>query len=387
MDFSLNEEQKIFFDQVLKFARNELDLPYEEYYKYDHNQKWHEELWRKMAGFGLLGLPFPEKYGGGGADAVTTSIAKEACAQGGLSSGTSMAWGANTILCGIPILKLGTKEQKKRYLPGICSGKTIGGFALTEAGSGSDAAAMKTTAQKDGNHYILNGSKMFITNGPIGSVFVVLAVTDKSLKQFGISAFIVEKDFPGFSAGKELDKMGMRTSVTSELFFDNCRVPKENLLGKEGGGFTEVGKLILGWERGVLIAQGVGGMEYMLEKMTKYALEREQFGKPIADFGAIKEKIANVRIWCEVSRQLVRRIAWMLDNDRECLLEAAIAKEYLSEKLVEASRECVQVFGGYGFMREYMIERFYRDSKLATIGAGTTEIQKGLIARAIMNLS
>ena len=387
MDFSLTDEQNLFYDQVYKFARKELNLPFEELNEYDHNQIWPKNLWKKLADFGLLALPFPEKYGGGNADAVTICLAKEAAAKGGLNGGTSLAWGAHSILCGIPILKLGTDEQKEKYIRGICTGETIGGFALTEPGSGSDAAAMKTRAVKDGDHYVLNGTKMFITNGPIGSVFIVLAVTDPDAKHFGISAFIVEKDFPGFSVGKELNKMGVRTSKTSELIFQECRVPKENLLGNEGAGFLEVGKLTLGWERGTLIAQGVGGMEYMLKKISRYALEREQFGKPIAEFGAIKEKIANVRIWCEVSRQLVRRIAWMLDNNKECLLEAAVAKEYLSQKLVRASEECVQIFGGYGFMKEYMVEQFYRDAKLATIGAGTSEIQKGLIARAIMNIS
>ena len=385
MDFSLTNEQKMFMAQVTKFASKELDLPYEEYYHYDHNQIWPAELWEKMGEFGLLGLPLPEKYGGGGADAVTTCLGKEAAAIGGLNGGTSLAWGAHTILCGIPIWKLGNKDQKEKYLPGICSGKTIGAFGLTEPGSGSDAAAMKTTAVRKGDKYILNGSKMFITNGPLAKVFLILAVTNNEAKQFGISAFIVQSDFPGFSVGKELDKMGVRTSATSELIFEDCEVPEENLLGQEGAGFLQVGKLTLGWERGTLIAQGVGGMDYMLQKMTNYALEREQFGRPIASFGAIKEKIANVRIWCEVSRQLVRRIAWHLQNDMECMVEAAVAKEYLSEKLVRSAEECIQVFGGYGYMREYMVERFLRDAKLGTIGAGTTEIQKGLIARAIMN--
>ena len=387
MDFAITDEQRMFYDEVVKFASRELDLPYEEYFEYDHNQKWPAELWKKMGEYGLLGLPFPEKYGGGEADALTTCLAKEAAARGGLNGGTNLAWGASTILCGIPIWKLGTEQQKDKYLPGICSGEGIGAFGLTEPGSGSDAAAMKTTAVKKGDRYILNGSKMFITNGPIAKTIVVLAVTNKEARQFGISAFILQNDFPGYSVGKELDKMGVRTSTTSELIFEDCEVPEENLLGSEGIGFLEVGKLILGWERGTLIAQGVGGMEYMLKRMCTYALEREQFRRPIASFGAIQEKIANVRIWIEVSRQLVRRIAWLLSQERDCMLEAAIAKEYLGEHLVRASEECVQLFGGYGFMREYMVERFYRDSKLATIGAGTTEIQKGLIARALMNLS
>jgi alkylation response protein AidB-like acyl-CoA dehydrogenase len=385
MEFSLTDEQKMFYDQVLKFSTNELDMGYEEYYDHENNQKWPAHLWKKLGDFGLLGLPFPEQYGGAGAGALMYNLAGEAAARGGLASGVSLAWGAHTILCGIPIWKLGTEEQKQKYLPGICTGEKIGAFGLTEPGSGSDAAAMATTAVKKGDRYILNGTKMFITNGPIMEQAVIFAVTNKEARQFGITAFIVEKDFPGFSVGKELDKMCMRTSTTSELIFEDCEVPEENMLGHENMGFLEVGKLTLGWERGCLIAQSVGGLEHILKNMCTYALQREQFGRPIAKFEAMQEKIARVRQLAEVCRQLVRRVAWLLDNDRECMVEAAVAKLYVGDALVEAADHCVQLYGGYGLMREYMVERYYRDAKLSTIGAGSTEIQKGLIARALMN--
>jgi alkylation response protein AidB-like acyl-CoA dehydrogenase len=387
VEFSISDEQRLFYDQVHKFAKNELEMPYEVWNDIDRNGTWPADLWAKMGDFGLLGLALPEKYGGGGAGALTVALAIEAAACGGIDGGLSLSWGAHSVLAGVPIWKLGTDEQKQKYLPGICSGETIAGFAMTEPDAGSDSAAIKTFAEKKGDTYVLNGSKMFITNGPIGKLFVVLAVTDKNAKQAGITAFIVQSDFPGFSVGKPLDKMGVRISPTSELFFDNCEVPAENVLGQVGGGFIDVGKLILEWERGTLIAQGVGALEYMLKKMCTYSLSRRQFGRPISSFGAIKEKISNLRIWANISRQLVYRNAWLLENNRDCMLEAAIAKEYLSQRLVWAADECVQLFGGYGYMREYLVERFVRDSKLATIVAGTSEIQKGLIARSLMNLS
>jgi len=386
MEFTFSEEQRIFYDQVRKFVTEELVLPVEEYYKYDDNQEFVWKNWKKMSEFGLLGLPLPEEYGGSGADAVTTCIAIEAAARSGLDAGTLLAWGAHMILSGIPILKLGTEEQKKKYLPGICSGEKIGGFGLTEPGAGSDAAAISTTAVKTDKGWLLNGTKMFITNGPIGSQFVVAAVTNKEQKAFGISTFIVESGYPGFSVGKDLIKLGNRTSTTSELIFEDCLVPHDNLLGPENFGFVTVAKLILGWERSCLIAAGVGGIGAGLEVSAKYALERRQFNRPIAEFQAVQHKIANMKIAYEAGRQLIYRVASMLDKGEDNLLDAAVAKEFITREVIRSADETVQIHGGYGYMKEYQVERGIRDAKLASIGGGTSEIQLSIIARALMQV-
>jgi len=386
MDFALTDEQRMFYEEVRKFVENELILPVEEYYEYDHNQKFIWKNWKKMAEYGLLGLPFPEEYGGGGAGALTTCLAMEAAARSGLDAGTLLAWGAHTILCGIPIWKLGTEEHKKKYLPGIASGEKVGGFGLSEPGAGSDAAALRTTAVKTDKGWVLNGTKMFITNGPIGSQFIVMASTKKEAKAFGISAFIVEKDFPGFSVGKELDKLGNRTSTTSELIFEDCIVPEENMISQENFGFVIVAKLILGWERSCLLAPAVGGLGAGLEISARYAQERQQFKRPIAKFQAIQHKLADMKVAYEAGKQQVYRVASMLDRDEENLLDAAVCKEFLTRAAIRSADETVQIHGGYGYMREYQVERGIRDSKIASIGGGSSEIQLSIIARGIKKL-
>ena len=383
MDFEFSDEQKMFAETVFRFATNEL-LPHCHAYEEKGAFAW--DNWRRMGEYGLFGLPFPAEYGGAGADCVTTCLAMEAVARAGIDGGTSLAQGAHMILCGVPIWKMGTEAQKRKYLPNISTGEWIGGFGLTEPGAGSDATAMSTTAVKKGDAYILNGSKMFITNGPVGHQFVVMASTDRRKKAFGISAFIVESAFPGFSVGKELDKLGMRTSTTSELIFEDCVVPAENLLGEEDCGFVEVGRLILGWERSSLMAPAVGGMEAGLNHCLRYAKEREQFRRPIASFQAIKHMLADMKVRLEVSRQLVYTMAWMIDTDQPMFTEAAITKAYVTEAAMRSAEEAVQIFGGYGYMKEYVVERGFRDAKIGTIGAGTSEIQRSIIARSLMNL-
>jgi acyl-CoA dehydrogenase len=344
-----------------------------------------QDSWDAMGEMGLLGLPFPEEYGGAAASAVTTCLAGEALGRAGVDSGTTLSWGAHTILCGVPIWKMGTEEQKRRYLPKIASGEWIGGFCLTEPGSGSDAASMTTKAELHGDQWILNGSKTWITNGPNGRQFIVTAVTDPDAepKSLGISTFIVDADSPGFRVGRKLDKMGCRTSPTSELFFEDCRIPKDALLGPVNMGFILVAKLILGWERTCLLAPALGGLWHGLEVASRYALQRKQFGRPIAKFQAIQEKLANMRVDYEVAWGLLYRVADLLDRDAPVLTEAATVKTFLGEASVRHAGEVVQIHGAYGFSKEYLVERAYRDAKLATIGAGTSEIQRGLIARAI----
>ncbi len=381
MDFSIPQEYLDFGSAVYKFAKEQLAPRAQEN---DELGEFSWQNWRDMAGMGLLGLPFPEKYGGSNASPLATTIAMEATARAGTDGGTTLAWGAHTILAGVPIWLVGSEAQKEKYLPKLASGEWVGGFGLTEPGSGSDAAAMRTTAELRGDRYILNGSKMFITNGPIGNVFIVFAVTDKKKGNKGISTFIVEKDFPGFSAGKDLNKMGNRTSTTSELYFDNCEVPAENLLGPENMGFIKVGKEVLEWERSCMIAPLVGGMQFVLEQCVKYSKERKQFGQPIAQFQAIQHKLADMKMAMEASRLLIYRVAWMKEKGLSAMMEASIAKLFTTESAVRVANDAVQIFGGYGYIHEYPVERFYRDVKVATIGAGSSEVQKMIIAAEML---
>ncbi len=382
MDFELSDEQKAFYREVKEFAANEI-APYTE--EYDRNSEFFWEGWRKMADMGLLGLPFPEEYGGSGGSALDTAVAMDAFGCGGGDMGVALSWGAHTVIGGVPIWIMGTEEQKKKYLPAICSGEKISCFGLTEPNAGSDAASIQTTAEKKGNEYILNGTKMFITNGPIADLCIVIAVTDKEKgPNGGISAFIVEKDFEGFAVGKHLDKMGNRTSPTSELIFSDCRVPAENLLGPEGYGYFEVAKATLEWERAIMVAPHVGTMEANLERCIQYSKERVQFGQPIGKFQAIQHKLADMKCLLDASRLLVYRVAWMKDQGLPAMLEAAVCKLFVTDAAFKVACEAVQIFGGYGYIREYPVERTLRDAKLGLIGAGTSEIQKMVISRMLL---
>jgi alkylation response protein AidB-like acyl-CoA dehydrogenase len=381
LEFSIPQEYQDFKEAVLRFSKEKLAPRAQEL---DAKGEFSWQNWQDMAAMGLLGLPFPEQYGGSDASPLATCIAMEALSAGGVDSGTSLGWGAHTILCGVPIWLLGTEQQKERYLPKICSGEWIGAFGLTEPGSGSDAASLKTSAEKIGDRWILNGSKMFITNAPIAKVFIIFASTNKEAGNRGISAFIVERDFAGFSVGKDLVKMGNRTSVTAELIFDNCQVPEENLLGPQDSGFLAVGKETLEWERSCMIAPVVGGMQFMLEVCTAYAKERKQFNQPLAAFQAIQHKLADMKVAVEGARLLVYRVAWLKQQGKSAMMEAAIAKLWATEASIKVGYEAVQIFGGYGYIQDYAVERFYRDSRLGTLGAGTSEVQKMVIASELL---
>lgn len=377
MEFSIPQEYLDFRGSIYRFAKERLapraaDL--------DARAEFSWENWREMGSMGLLGLPFPERYGGSDATPLATCIAMEVMGSAGVDAGTSLAWGAHTVLCGIPIWLLGTEEQRARYLPKICTGELVGAFALTEPGSGSDAAALTTTARLEGDRWVLNGSKMFITNGPIADVVIVFATTNQSAGNRGISAFIVERGFPGFSSGKDLVKMGNRSSATSEILFEDCEVPNENLLGPLDLGFLTVGKETLEWERSCLIAPLIGSMEYTLRRCAEYSKNRRQFGQPIGEFQAIQHKLVDMRVAIEGARLLVYRVAWLKQQGKSAMMEAAIAKLWTTEAAVKVAYDGVQIFGGYGYMQEYPVERFYRDARLSTIGAGTSEVQKMIIA-------
>jgi len=381
LNFTIPQEYIDFRNAIRQFAEERL-APRAQQLEAHGKFSW--ESWQEIAKMGLLGLPFPEKYGGSDASPLATCMAMEAMSAAGVDAGTNLAWGAHTILCGVPIWLLGTEEQRQTYLPKICSGEWVGAFGLTEPGSGSDAAAMKTTAVKKGDKWILNGSKMFITNAPIANLFIVFAATNREARKRGITAFIIERDFPGFSVGADLVKMGNRTSATAEIVFDDCEVPEANLLGAIDAGFLAVGKETLEWERSCMIAPVVGGMEYMLKVCTDYAKERQQFGQPIANFQAIQHKLADMKVAIEGARLLVYRVAWLKQQGSPAMMEAAICKLWTTEAAQRVAYDAVQIFGGYGYIQDYPVERFYRDTRLSTLGAGTSEVQKLIIAQEMI---
>ncbi len=383
LNFKIPEEYEDFKEAVYQFSKEQL-APHAA--KQDELGEFSLENWRAIGKMGYLGLPFPEEFGGSNASPLALCLAMEAMAAAGVDAGTTLSWGAHTVLTGVPIWLLGNAKQKEKYLPKICSGEWIGAFALTEHSSGSDAASMRTTASAKGDRWILNGSKMFITNAPIANFFIVFASTNPLARNKGISAFIVESGDTGLSIGKDLKKMGNRTSVTAELYFDNCEVPEENLLGQKDFGFLAVGKETLEWERSCMIAPIIGGMEYMLKVCVEYAKTRRQFGSPIANFQAIQRKLVDMKIAVEGARLLVYRVAWMKQNGQSAMIEAAISKLWATEAAVKVANDAVQIFGGYGYISDYPAERFYRDAKLGTLGAGTSEVQKMVIASELIKI-
>lgn len=384
MDFSITDEQRQLHDMARDFGAREVQPSVLER---DAAGSWNPDLWQKMAEAGLLGAPIPTEYGGTGLSCVDTCLVKEGFGLGSEDGGLALAWGAHTILCAVPIWKLGTESQKQRYLPGLCDGSLVGGFCLSEPDSGSDAASMRTRAERRGDRWVLNGTKMWITNGPIGDVFVVTAVTTPGAKAMGISTFLVPSDAPGFRVGQHIDKMGMRTSQTSELIFEDCEIPADALLGEENYGFLITAKLILGWERSCLLAPGLGAMQGVMNRCVRYAQEREQFGRPISAFQAIRAMLANMRIDYEIARNLIYRVAWHLDQgDDPPLVDAAIGKVFIGEASQRVMRDAIQLHGGVGYTPEYHVERGLRDSMLSTIGAGTSEVQRSIIARAILEI-
>jgi alkylation response protein AidB-like acyl-CoA dehydrogenase len=384
MKYRLPDDVMEYRQLVYDFAEREIRPTAE---KRDLEGSWDPALWQKMAGIGLLGLSVPQEYGGSGASCLMTAVAHEAFAEGSADGGLTLALGAHAIIGTMPIALLGTQEQKQKYLPKLTSGEWTAGLGLTEPGSGSDAAgSMRTYAVRKGDRYIINGSKMFITNGPIGDVFVCMAVTDKKKGAFGVSVFIVEKTFKGFSVGKKLNKMGMKTSTTSELIFEDMEVPVENMISEENSGFLRVGRATLEWERTVLVAAGLGSMNSLIKAGTLYAKQREQFGEPIIRFQAIQDKIARTRYKLDAARLLIYQSAMKKDRGLPAPIESSIAKLYTTESNVEAAYDIGQIFGGYCFIHEYPVERAYRDTRLSTLGAGTSEVMRSIISANMKEL-
>lgn len=377
--FELDENQQIIKDSIRDFAENKIRPVVMEY---DESQEFPIEIMKELGELGFLGILVPEKYQGAGMGVVEYALVVEEIARIDPSIALSVA--AHNGLCTNHILQYANEELKQKYLPDLATGKKIGAWGLTEPASGSDAGGMQTTATKDGDFYILNGTKNFITHGKSGETAVIMAITDKEKGKKGISAFIVEKGWQGFSVGKKENKLGMRASETTQLIFENCKVPASNMIGKEGEGFAQAMKILEGG-RISIAALSVGLAQGCYEAATKYSHERKQFGKPIYDFQGIQFKIVDMRTDIEAARLMTYKAAVMKDEGKDISQSASMAKLFASEIATKASGEAVQILGGYGFVKDYSVEKFYRDVKLLTIGEGTSEVQKIIIARNLKN--
>ena len=378
MDFSLSKTEQLFLQMVRSFAQNEVKPLAAEV---DEQERFPEENVAKMAKLGFFGIPFPVEYGGMGGTNQLYSMAVEELSR--VCATTGVVVSAHTALCTNPIYELGNEEQRKRYLPKLCSGEWLGAFGLTEPNAGTDASAQQTTAVLDGDHYVLNGSKIFITNASKAHVFIVMAMTDRSLGTKGISAFIVERGMPGFSIGKEEKKMGIRGSATCELIFEDCIVPKENLLGKEGKGFSIAMKTLDGGRIGIA-SQAVGIAQGAMDEAIQYVKERKQFGRSLAMFQNTQFKIADMQTSVEAARLLVRKAAWKKDMQLPYTVDAAYCKLFAAETAMSVTTKAVQLFGGYGYTREYPVERMMRDAKITEIYEGTSEVQRMVIGGALL---
>jgi alkylation response protein AidB-like acyl-CoA dehydrogenase len=376
MDFSWSEQQVELFKTIERFAAAKLN---DNLIENDRNGRFNRDGWRECASLGIHGLAVPVDYGGLGLDPVTTVGALERFGYACRDNGLIFSINAHMWTVCAPLVAFGTDGQKQRYLPGLCGGDLIGGNAMSEPGSGSDAYSMRTTAVKQGDRYILNGSKIYVTNGPVADVLVVFAVTDDSKGAAGISAFLVEKSFKGFNVARSLDKMGLRTSPMAELYFDNCEVPEENLLGREGAGsslFTHS----MTWERGCILSSAIGTMERLLETSVSFAKQRKQFGQSIGKFQLVGSKLVDMKVRLESARFIAYHGAWQRSLGRSAVREAAMTKMHLSECWVKTCEDAIQIHGAFGYMTEAELERELRDAMGSRMFSGTNEIQRNLVA-------
>ena len=378
MDFRPTEEQEILRRTVREFAEAEIGPHVMEW---DESQHFPMDLLPKLAALGLMGIQFPDEYGGSAMSAVDYCICIEELAR--VCPAIALSVAAHNGLCTAHIAMFGNDAQKKQYLPRLVAGEVLGAWGLTEANAGSDAAGMRTTATRQGTCWVLNGSKTFITHGRIGGVMVAMAVTDRAKGHRGISAFVLEHGTPGMSAGKKENKLGMRASDTSEVLFQDCRLPADALLGEEGQGFINTLQVLDAGRIGIA-ALSVGLAQGAYEAARRYAKERRQFGQPIAAFQAIQWKLADNATRIEAARLLTYRAAYLKDRGMRTTKESSMAKLFASEIAVKAADDCVQIHGGYGFVKDYPAEKFFRDVKLLTIGEGTSEIQRLVIARQLL---
>ncbi|KUG05166.1 butyryl-coa dehydrogenase [hydrocarbon metagenome] len=380
MDFKFSEEQQMLHDTIYKFTKKEWEPRTVEI---DESNRFPMWLWDKLREMGWCGLMVPVEYGGAGLGLMEACIAFEAATHAGGDTGSTLGWATHCSIGTLPIVLCGSEEQKKKYLPKLASGEWISCFALTEPNVGSDAAGVECTAVQEGDHYILNGSKTFITNARIADVGLVMASTDKSKGAAGLTVFIVEMDSPGVTVGEPFDKIGNRGSEQSEVHFDNVKVPVQNRILGEGDGFRKVGVQNLEYERTALTAIWTGILGYNIELSVNYARQRQQFGHAIAQYGQIREKIAQMQLDYDIAKLLMYKSAWLKDNGIPGAMESTEYKVFIGQANMRSAADAIQIFGGYGLLKEFKIERSLRDAKLAQIGAGTEQVLLEVIARMV----
>jgi alkylation response protein AidB-like acyl-CoA dehydrogenase len=379
MDFDWSEEQLSFKRAVIAFARQCLDR---DMIERDRDGRFSPGLWQECATFGIQGMPFPEAYGGGNADILTTMLTMEGLGYGCPDNGLIFGINAQMWSVQMPILTFGTEAQKQKYLPGLCNGTLIGGHGMSEPDAGSDAFNLRTRAERRDGGYVLNGTKTFVTNAPVCDLALVFATVDPAKKMFGVTGFIVEKGTPGFSVSKHIDKMGLRTSPMSEIVLDDCYVPEENRLGREGIG-SRIFSDSMEWERACILGSHLGAMERLIERCIQHANDRQQYGQPIGRFQSVANRIVDMKVRLETARLLIYRVAWLKKAGRSAVMEAALAKLYLSECFVQSALDAVRTLGGYGYTTEYEVERDLRDAIGGTLYSGTSDIQRNIIARLL----
>jgi alkylation response protein AidB-like acyl-CoA dehydrogenase len=377
MDFAWTEEQLHFKTAVIEFAQKTLN---DGLVEQDRQGALPRENWQKCADFGILGLAVPEEYGGSAADILTTMLVMEGLGYGCRDNGLIFAMNAQMWSVQHPILEFGSDAQKQKYLPGLCSGALIGAHGMSEPDSGSDAFSLRTRATRVADGYVLNGTKMFVTNAPIANMAVVFATVDPAKGRGGVTAFLIDEGMAGYRVGRNIEKMGLRTSPMGEVILEDCFVPVESRLGPEGAG-SSIFNSSMEWERSCILGSHVGAMERQLESCIRYARERRQFGQPIGKFQAVANRIAEMKVRLETARLILYQVAWLKQTGQLAIMEAAMAKLYLSECFVQSSLEAIQTFGGYGYTTEFEVERDLRDAIGGTIYSGTSDIQRMIIAR------
>jgi alkylation response protein AidB-like acyl-CoA dehydrogenase len=379
MDFSWSQEQLTYKRNVVKFAQNELG---NDLINRDRRELFSREDWLKCARFGILGLPFSEEYNGSGADILTTVLTMEGLGFGCRDSGLVFSLNAQMWSVQHPIFHFGSEEQKRKYLPALINGELIGAHGMSEPDSGSDAYSLRTRAERVSGGYIINGTKMFVTNAPVADLAVVFATVDPSKGRWGITAFLIERETPGFSVSRNIEKMGLRTSPMGELVFQDCFLPEGCRLGREGAGGS-IFNSSMEWERSCILACNLGVMERQLEESIRYARERRQFNQPIGQFQSVSNRITDMKVRLETARLILYKVAWLIEQGESALMEAALAKLYLSECFVRSSLDAVRIYGGYGYMTEFERERELRDSIGGIFYSGTSDIQRNIIARLL----
>jgi alkylation response protein AidB-like acyl-CoA dehydrogenase len=377
MDFSWSEEQLKFKNAVIEFAKKELNTGLMDR---DRQGELSRENWKKCAQMGILGLAIPEEYGGSGTDILTTMLVMEGLGYGCRDNGLIFAMNAQMWSVQHPILTFGTEAQKQKYLPGMCNGELIGAHGMSEPDSGSDAYSLHTRAERISEGYLLNGTKTFVTNAPVADLALVFATVDPARGRAGVSAFLLDRGTPGFRVSRNFEKMGLRTSPMGELILEDCVVPAESRLGPEGAGVA-IFNGSMEWERSCILGSHVGAMEHQLEECIRYSRERSQFGQKIGKFQSVANRIADMKVRLETARLLLYQVAWLNQNGKPAIMEAAMAKLYLSECFVSSSLDAIRTYGGYGYMTELEVERDLRDSIGGLLYSGTSDIQRVIIAR------